>query len=269
MNVCESRPCRYSLQKAVIMITKDISLKLIPCLSTLDPEYLKKLEQKANIRKIRKKGMIFRETDSVKSFFIVRSGQVKLFKISEEGRELLIAMMEKGDHFCFAPMFLGKEFTVNAQAIEESEIIMMEADVFKSIIDQETGALGKKMISALCRKVEHLSRMIEDLAFNDIEQRISRSILRMIVAGSQTDNIVTLKISHRDIASITGTVREVVSRVIKKLKENGIVVDTGVRHMKVDRTRLISFVENENLFVTQTHALLHSLPGCSKAYLKS
>jgi len=251
------------------MLTDDISLKLIPCLSTLNPEYLKKLEQKASIRLIRKKGIIFSEADSVRAFFIVRSGLVKLFKISEEGRELLIAMMKKGDHFCFAPMFLGKEFTVNAQAVEDSEILMMEADVFKSIIDHETGTLGKKMISALCRKVEHLSRMIEDLAFNDIEQRISRSILKMIVAGSQTDNMVTLKISHRDIASITGTVREVVSRVIKKLKENGIVVDTGVRYMKVNRTRLISFLENENLLIRQTNALLHSLPGCSKACLKS
>jgi CRP/FNR family cyclic AMP-dependent transcriptional regulator len=251
------------------MITDDINLKLIPCLSSLGPEYLKKLEQKANIRKIRKKGMIFREADSVRSFFIVRSGIVKLFKTSEEGRELLIEVMEKGDHFCFAPMFLGNAFTVNAQAIEESEIIMMEADVFKSIIDHDTGALGKKMISALCRKVEHLSRIIEDLAFNDIEQRISGSILKMIVAGGRTDNIVTLKISHRDIASITGTVREVVSRVIKKFKENGIVVDSGVRHMKVDRTRLMSFMENEGLPIGQMNALLHSLPACSKARHKS
>ncbi|HBH62161.1 MAG TPA: hypothetical protein DDX85_10585 [Nitrospiraceae bacterium] len=251
------------------MINCEISLKSIPCLASLEQANLSKLEKKANLKRIRKQGWLFRETDALKSFFIVTSGAIKLFKTSEEGRELLIQIMEKGDHFCFAPMYLGKEYLVNAQAMEESYVIMINAPDVKSILEDETGVFARKIISALCRKVDHLSKMIEDLAFNDIEQRISRALLKMIVVSNQTDNMVSLDMSHRDIASITGTVREVVSRVIKKLKKNDIVVETGVRHIKVNRDKLISFLDTENIPIRKKDALLYALPKCSKAHLMS
>ncbi len=253
------------------MIKADISLKSIPCLADLDAKRLEQLEQKAHLKKIRKNELIFKEAEPVKSIFVVKSGLVKLSKTSAEGRELVIEIMERGDHFCFAPMYLGRNFSANAQAIEDSYVIMINAADFKSVIDSETGKLGQKIISGLCRKIEHLTRMIEDIAFNDIEQRISRAMLNLIDGRNQSENIVTIEISHKDIASMTGTVREVVSRTIGRLKKHGIIIKTGVRYLKINRKRLVSFLEleNDNLLIKKAKALAYPLPECSKSYLES
>ncbi len=250
------------------MIKSDISLKSIPCLADLDREGLEQLEQKARLKKIRKNELIFKEAEPATSIFVVKSGLVKLSKTSTEGRELVIEIMERGDHFCFAPMYLGRNFSANAQAIEDSYVIMINAADFKSIIDRETSKLGQKIISGLCRKIEHLLRTIEDIAFNDIEQRISRAMLNLIDGRNQNKNIVTIEISHKDIALMTGTVREVVSRTIGKLKKHGIIIKTGVRYLKINRERLASFLEleNDNLLIEKTKALTHPLPECSKPH---
>lgn len=242
------------------MIKADISLKSIPCLADLDRERLEQLEQKACLKKIRKNELIFKESEPAKSIFVVKSGLVKLFKTSEEGRELVIEIMERGDHFCFAPMYLGRNFSANAQAIEESYVITINATDFKSVINRETSELGQKVIAGLCRKIEHLTMMIEDIAFNNIEQRISRAMLNLINGRNHSENIVTIEISHKEIALMTGTVREVVSRTIGKLKKHGIIIKTGVRHLKINRERLVSFIGNDNLLIEKNKGFSISCP---------
>lgn len=59
------------------------------------------------------------------------------------------------------------------------------------------------------------------------------TLLRLSEEKSSDKKIVPLAVTHQDIASMTGTVREVVSRTMLKLKKGEIIVDSSVRGFKV------------------------------------
>jgi CRP/FNR family transcriptional regulator len=45
-------------------------------------------------------------------------------------------------------------------------------------------------------------------------------------------------VTHQEVASMVGSVREVISRTMRKLKKEGVIVDTSVKGIKVDRKAL-------------------------------
>ncbi len=221
-------------------LTSDVihDLRKLPCLSGLDREDIAIIEQKVEIKNIAQNQTLFTESDPVRFFFVVRKGTIKLFKSSTEGRELVIRMMRPGDYFCCVPVLNKCKSLVNAVAVEDSTLIAIPEDYFKKVLFGNMGDFGKKLVAGLCGRIRYLSNLVEDLTFRDVEQRVITALLRLAEEKSPEEDIVLLKLTHQDIASITGTVREVVSRTMSKLKKEDIIIETGIRGFKIDKRKL-------------------------------
>jgi CRP/FNR family transcriptional regulator len=107
-----------------------------------------------------------------------------------------------------------------------------------------------RIIDGLCQRVQYLSNLLENVSFNDVEQRVIGVLLRLAEEQSSENNIVPLSINHRDIASMTGTVREVVSRTILRLKKEGIIRDSNKKGFKIDREKLSCLISQSGPSVT-------------------
>lgn len=236
-----------------------IELKHFPCLSGLKDKELHLIAMIASLKKFSRNEYLFRISEPVRSFFIMREGTVKLFKTSSDGRELVIKIMHSGNYFCSAPIYGGGYYSVNAKVLEDSSIIIIPALEFKTLIKREIGELGLSIILGLCEKIRHLSNFIEELSFNNVEQRIAKAILNMAEERKPHENIVALAITHQEIASITGTVREVVSRIMLKFKKNGIIVESGVRGFKINKDRLSSIINNNEFTSCFSGSFMKSL----------
>jgi CRP/FNR family transcriptional regulator len=214
------------------------ALKVLPCLSGLKVEELAIIEGKAKLKRFPKNEVIFLESDTVKFFFVVRTGAIKLFKTSKEGRELMIKRMGPGDYFCCAPLYTGGKSFVNAVAIEDSVVVMIPADRFKEMLVSSVSEMGLRIITGLCKRIKYLSNLVEELTFKDVEQRIILALLRLAEEKLPEENVVVLTVTHQDIASMTGTVREIVSRTMARFKKEGVIADSSARGFKVDKDRL-------------------------------
>lgn len=82
------------------------------------------------------------------------------------------------------------------------------------------------------------SPLVGTLTFKDVEHRVILALQRFTEEKSSQGKLVSLSLTHQDIASITGTVREVVSRTMLRLKKDGIISDSGVGGFTVDRKKL-------------------------------
>ncbi|MBI4848527.1 MAG: Crp/Fnr family transcriptional regulator [Nitrospirae bacterium] len=213
-------------------------LRALPCLSGLKKDELSIIGEQVHIRAFLKNEILFRESDPASFLFVVKTGQVKLFKTSPEGRELSIKIMGPHEYFCCAPLYLDGKYPVSASAKEDSTVVVIPSKEFKDIIGVSANEMGLKIISGLCSRIKYLSGLVENLSFKDVEQRILMALLRLSEEKAPKDNIVSLSISHQDIASITGTVREVVSRIMSRLKKDGIVVDSSVKGFRIDKDKL-------------------------------
>ncbi|GAB4536534.1 MAG: Crp/Fnr family transcriptional regulator [Thermodesulfovibrionia bacterium] len=214
-------------------------LRRIPCLSGLCMEDISIIEQMAEIKEVSRNEILFIESDPVRFFFIVHKGSIKLFKSSIEGREIVIRTMGAGDYFCCAPIFGNKcQSVVSAIAQEDSTLIAIPSDSFKEMLFGNMSEFGKRIIMGLCGRVKYLSNLVEDLTFRDVEQRVIMSLLRIAEEKSVDEDIVHLTLTHQDIASMTGTVREVVSRTMSRLKKEGVIVESSIRGFKIDKGKL-------------------------------
>ncbi|KWT85903.1 Crp/Fnr family transcriptional regulator [Candidatus Magnetominusculus xianensis] len=225
-----------------IKVTRN-KLKVLPCLSRLGTEELKLIERKSYVKKIAKNDVLFSSSDELKFLYIIVSGAVKLFKASEEGREIVIKTMTAGEHFCCAPLYTDRKQVVNAIAIEETSVICIPAETFLEMVCNGLSGQGIKILQTLCARVQHLSKIVEDLTFKDVENRVLSCIIEMASEKSPSDNIVSLNVTHQEIASMTGSVREVVSRTMSKLKKAGIILERGVKEFKVDKQLAATFLK--------------------------
>lgn len=219
-------------------------LRRIPCLSGLDDEELSIIEQKVEVRNVSHNNVLFNESDPLRFFFIVRKGAIKLFKSSKEGRELVIRIMKEGDYFCCAPLFNKCQSIVSAIAIEDSTLIAIPEDYLRKVLFENMSDFGRKLVLGLCSRVRYLSNLVEDITFRDVEQRVITSLLRLAEEKSPEEDIVHLTLTHHDIATITGTVREVVSRTMSRLKKEDII-ETTIRGFKIDKHKLSSLLNKK------------------------
>jgi len=231
-------------------VTKNIvdildDLRALPCLSGLKKDELSSIGGQARIRSFVKDEILFRESDPADFLFVVKTGHVKLFKTSSEGRELSIKIMGRHEYFCCAPLYLDGKYPVSASAKEDSSVVAIPSKEFKGVIGIGANEIGLKIISGLCKRIKYLSGLVENLSFRDVEQRILMALLRLSEEKAPGDNIVSLSISHKDIASITGTVREVVSRFMSKLKKDGVIVESNVRGFKIRKDKLKTIISRK------------------------
>ena len=210
-------------------------LRVFPCLSSLGHEEILNISQISRIEELERNHILFEETGSVKSLFIVKKGCIKLSKTSPEGRELILKTLGPGDYFCCAPLFSGGRYFVGAVALEDSTLVVIPADRFKEILWGGMNDMGFRVIRGLCGRIKYLSELIENFTFKDVEQRVLATLLRLAEERRpRQEKFVHLALTHQDIASMVGTVREVVSRVMAKLRREGIIVETAIKGFKID-----------------------------------
>ena len=220
------------------------NLHVLPCMSSLSNAEIDIIGDITYIKKFIKNDVVFTESDPVSFIFIVKAGSIKLYKISQEGRELIVKIMGPGDYFCCASLFIGGRHSVSAIAVKDSTLIAIPADSFKKALRDSVGVLGFKIITSLCSKIKYLSGVVDDITFKDVEQRVILTLMRL-AEEKATDDHVFLTLTHKDIASMTGTVREVVSRTMSKLKKNGIISDSSSGRFKIHKSKLSCLVNKK------------------------
>lgn len=220
--------------------TSDIidDLRTIPCLSDLSEKEISVIADHVQVKKFYRNDILFREFDRLAFIFVVSDGRIKLFKTSSGGRELVIKIVGPHEYFCCAPVYLDGTYPVSAEAMEDSTLVVIPVKYFKEMISSSVSSLGIRIISGLCNRIKYLSILVEDLSFKDVEQRIVTLLLRMAEEKSPDQSKVYLTLTHQDIAAMTGTVREVVSRTMSKLKKEKVVTDSSVGGFTLDINRL-------------------------------
>ncbi len=214
-----------------------VNLKKLTFLAGLSEENLNKLAEFAEKRRLFKNELLFEEGDRVGALFLVSEGKIKLFKSSSEGRELIIRIIGSGEICGCESLFKDGRYLMSAVAEEGAEVIVLSAERFKEVFVSELGPAGLNLLESLSNCIRQLVGLIDDLAFKDVEMRILNKLYELTNEPQMTDT-VNIQLTHQDIASMVGTVREVVSRTMSRLKRKGVVVNSTVRGFRVDKQRL-------------------------------
>lgn len=202
----------------VLSIMNLDELKEIPLLRSLSDEQLEILQGNAQKRDYKKNKRIF-EPDSKDNFImIVLEGKVRIYLAYPDGKEFTIAFLEQGDIYSSH----SKTF---AEAREATKILAINAQAFHLFMLNNPTILIS-MVKALGDSLGNTLRIIENLAFLDIDKRLARFLLDAAkekgVVG-QEGTFINLGLSVEDIALAVGSSRQTASMLLNRWERDGVI----------------------------------------------
>lgn len=202
------------------------SLKLSELFSHLDDAALDDIASAATTRKFVNGEMLFYEGDPAHAFYVIASGRVKVFKLSADGKEQILIIARTGDSIAEAALFDGATFPASAQAMEDSELLVISRDKFVGLLGRNPD-LAVNLIARLSGLLRQMTRLVEGLSLTDVTTRLAHYLnsQRDPKTGEQLTEIV-LPVKKSILAAQLGTIPETLSRSLARLvKEKVIAVD--------------------------------------------
>jgi CRP/FNR family transcriptional regulator len=200
-------------------------LKKTPLFAGLTESELRALAARATRKKYDRGQLLFGEGDPCAGLFLVASGKVRIFKLSAAGREQVLAVEGPGSSFAELPVFDGGNYPAAASAIEDTEVLFISRKDFQNFC-REHPDVALKVIAVVGGRLRRLVGIIEELSFTTVRQRLITMLLRLAAESGTTSKQgvqVELTMSHQDLASGLGTVRELVSRNLSRLQAEGFL----------------------------------------------
>jgi CRP/FNR family transcriptional regulator, cyclic AMP receptor protein len=188
--------------------------------SDLDERILDELALGMRLQRVERGEILFWEGDPSAGLHIIQRGSVKLFKTSAHGRELIIKVIEEGTTFDEVPVFDRGQNPVNAAALEESEIWVVEADAIQNAMSQHP-EMCRAIVLNLTKNLRMLVGMLEELSFYQVTNRLARLISQL--PPEQLSGSSSQRITQDQLAARLGTVREVVARSLRELERSGAI----------------------------------------------
>ena len=207
----------------------DELLKQVPLFEGLSDDELKTLSQVAMLRVFPKDRVVIMAEEEGDSLFVIHRGQVKVSIVSEDGREVILSILGEGNFFGEMSLLDGHPRSANVTTTTETELLMVRRADFMRFI-QRSPQTAIKLLSVLAGRLRKTDRKIEGLALSDVTGRITQTLLQLAEDhGSPTPDGVLIKNrpTHQDLANMSGTTRETVSRILKRLENQGYIMPKG------------------------------------------
>ena len=198
-------------------------IKSIPFFAGLAPDEVKSVEKLVLRKHFSRDQVVLFEEDTSQYMYIVLSGKVRVVQMSSEGKERILAIHKRGGYFGELSLFDGKTSPATVIAMEEAEIGLLSKGDFDMLVLKNEKILFQ-LLSALCMRLRESWQMIMMLSFSDAEERV-RSVLKSMSKlhgiKDQRGVLVSLKLTHKDIANYASVSRETVTRIMNKFSKNG------------------------------------------------
>lgn len=195
----------------------------------LSPDDLKQLVERSTLKRFPKNSVLVNEGDDTDSLYIIHSGKVKFYLSDEDGKELVLGIAGPGEYFGEIALLDESPRSASAMSLEECKIFVLSKSQFEAFLKQDT-AICLRVMRGLTRRLRELTDNVRDLALMDVYGRIVKTLTNM--AEKQDGKLViNHKLTHKDLASMVGSSREMVSRIMKELSRGGYIT--------VEKDRLI------------------------------
>lgn len=174
-------------------------------------------------KEYRKKDVIYREGDRMKGFYLIISGRVKTVRLTEEGRDLVTGIYEKDDFPGINMLFSDGPYADSAVALEDSQLTFFPKQQCEELISKYPDIAGK-FIRILSNEIQSREEHLLQLAYRSVRQRIAEALLRY---GRQVGMDNGIGASRADLAAMSGTAPETVSRTLTDFAGEGLLEKKG------------------------------------------
>jgi CRP/FNR family transcriptional regulator, anaerobic regulatory protein len=198
-------------------MSTDISRELralYPMLSELPDAVRARLEAALQTMHVSAGTVLFDERQPCLGFPFLLAGSVRVFKTAANGRELPLYRVQPGDSCIItSSCLLGNvQYKVRGVAEMATTIALVPALMFEELLGEP--AFRRFVFALFSERLSELMQLVEEVAFRKLDQRLANLLL-----GKGR----TLHTTHQQLADELGSVREIVTRLLKVFADDGLV----------------------------------------------
>lgn len=164
--------------------------------------------------------VILNEDSYIKFIPIVLEGSLKVLRTEEDGREILLYYIKPGESCIMS--FLGglhnETSKIRAVVEEEAKILLIPVEKANEWV-KEFPEWTDFIFKLYHKRFEELLQVVNAIAFQKLDSRL----LHLLKQKSDLFKSKELSVTHQQLADELGSTREVVSRVIKQMENEGLV----------------------------------------------
>lgn len=199
------------------------ALRQVLFLKTARPEAISQLLAAGQVRHLGKGEQLFKELERCRGLFVVLTGAVKVYKLDSRGRELTLSLDGPGASVAELPLFDGGNYPYSAEAAQaNTSVWFVPRDPFRAVM-HAFPEITERALLALGIRLRQMVQIAEAQSLFTVRARLAAYLLEVMAGRTE----FRLEDTNETISSHLGTVREVVSRTLRTLKEAKVIALRG------------------------------------------
>jgi len=194
-------------------------------------------------KKFPKGETIFHEGDSCAGVPFVTKGCIRVSKFGKNGKEMSVYRVNAGETciLTVSSILSNEPYPLTATVEKDAEAIILPYQDFKLLMEVNPH-FQEYIYKTISLRFLEVIKIIDEVIFQSIDERLVKHLLRY--TKNDGDLIET---THDKIATEIGTVREVVSRLLKEMERKGWIQLSRGKVTVVERSKLEELMKDKKL----------------------
>jgi CRP/FNR family cyclic AMP-dependent transcriptional regulator len=169
---------------------------------------------------------VFFQGDPSDSLYILVKGSVKVVKASEDGHEKILDILGPGEIFGEFAMLDGHPRSATVTTCEPTELASISRSDFRAFVSTRPEILWK-VLASLCERARKTSTDMLDMTSREVPSRLLTALSQLAEKHGQVaadgSCLIGGSFGINDLVAMVGSSREVVSRLLHRYQEEGLI----------------------------------------------
>ena len=182
-----------------------------------------KIKNQAKVITLKKGDAAYLADELKKNVYVVKKGKIKSYQLNiDTGKEQTLYIYRENHIFDTVIILDGEEHNVCYEVLEESTFLIYPIEFIRHLL-QHYPEFSQKFYLYIAKQMRYMEEMFTDISLYSTAERL----IKLIVQDFNPNNIFRFNIldglSHTEVANLLGTVRHVVERHLKNLKNENMI----------------------------------------------
>jgi CRP-like cAMP-binding protein len=168
---------------------------------------------------------VYAAGDPAERLFVVAEGKIKLLQHAAGGRDVLLDILTTGEFFGNLASLGVSVYPDTAQVLTPACVMSIRSDDFRRVLDEHP-ELALKTLAVMAARLQAANQRVMQLSSMPVDRRIAFTLLGLgnkLGRKQEGSLLIDTPLSRDDLAEMTGTTPETVSRVMSQFQSDGII----------------------------------------------
>ncbi|WP_026714517.1 Crp/Fnr family transcriptional regulator [Flavobacterium daejeonense] len=183
-------------------------------------DLIEEIEAHCNFQTFKSGDIVMRTGQYIKNTVLILKGQLKIYREGDDGEEFLLYYLEPGQACAISLICSSKNQTsqITAKVVEDVEAVTIPLTLMDKWMMNHR-SWYEFVIYTYRTRFEEVLEVVDNIAFRAMDERLEFYLKRHAKACGCKE----INLSHQEIALELNTSREVISRLLKKMEQRGLV----------------------------------------------